>query len=199
MNVLIKANMQTGDNATVHSFAAVCFLITVPGNTRGMILHKRVILQRTEFSASTDQKESNAMPVNVYVNFNGNCREAVEFYAEVFDTDAPKILTFGEVPPDPGFPIPEDAKDFIMHASLNIKGNSVMFSDIFPGSDYTPGNNISLTVTSDNLGEILSLYRKLKQDGTVDMDLQETFWSKRYASLTDKFGIPWQLIYQDNV
>lgn len=138
------------------------------------------------------------MPVYPYIVFNGNCREVVEFYAEVFETEKPKIMTFGEVPPDPEFPIAEDAKDLVIHTSLNIKGSHVMFSDTFPGTDYNPGNNISLTVVSNNLNEILSLYNRLKEGGTVDMELQETFWSKYYASLTDKFGVLWQLNYEES-
>jgi PhnB protein len=38
------------------------------------------------------------MSVDVYLNFNGNCREAAEFYAEVFGTEKPQIMTFGEAP-----------------------------------------------------------------------------------------------------
>jgi PhnB protein len=138
------------------------------------------------------------MPVNVYVYFNGNCREAVEFYADVFKTDEPKIMTFGDVPPDPEFPIPEDAKNLIIHAALNIKGSTVMFSDIIPGTDYKPGTNISLTVLSKDLDEILSVYNRLKENGSVDMELQETFFSKYYGSVTDKYGVPWQLSYDES-
>lgn len=36
------------------------------------------------------------MAVNVYISFNGNCREAVEYYATVFGSDKPKFMTFGE-------------------------------------------------------------------------------------------------------
>lgn len=35
----------------------------------------------------------------------------------------------------------------------------------------------------------------VKESGRVAMDLQETFWSKCYGSLTDKFGLEWQLNY----
>jgi PhnB protein len=137
------------------------------------------------------------MPVNVYVYFNGNCRDAVNFYADIFETGEPKIMTFGEVAIDPEFPIPDDAKNLIIHATLNIKGSTVMFSDIFPGTDYRPGNNVNLTVLSKSLDEILGIYNKLKEDGTVDMELQETFFSKYYGSVTDKYGIPWQLSYDE--
>ena len=38
------------------------------------------------------------MTVEVYLNFNGNCREAVEFYAKVFGNDNPQIMAFGDSP-----------------------------------------------------------------------------------------------------
>lgn len=127
-----------------------------------------------------------------YINFNGNCREAVEFYAQVFGSEKQQIMTFGDAPPDPKFPLPEEAKSLIMHTLLNVNGSSIMFSDVFPGMPFVAGNNISLTVVSKDMDEIKSFFSKLKEGGTVGMDLQETFWSKCYGSLTDKFGIPWQ-------
>lgn len=73
------------------------------------------------------------MSVDAYLNFNGNCREAVEFYADVFGTDKPQIMTFGDTPPHPDFTLPEEAKHLVMHARLTILGSNVMFSDVFPG------------------------------------------------------------------
>lgn len=132
------------------------------------------------------------MAVEIFVNFNGNCREAVEFYAGVFGSEKPKFMTFGEAPPDPNFQHTEKTKDLIMYTSLNICGSTVMFSDTFPGMPYVAGDNISLTVTSNNVDEIKTYFNKMKEGGSVDMELQETFWSKCYGSVTDKFGIPWQ-------
>jgi len=132
------------------------------------------------------------MSVEAYLNFNGNCREAVEYYAQVFGTEIPKMMSFGEMPPNPEYPLPEEAKHLIMHTRLNISGSNVMFSDVFPGMPFVAGNNISLTIVSENMDEIQSAFNKLKDGGTVGMDLQETFWSKAYGSLTDKFGIIWQ-------
>ncbi|KON69257.1 glyoxalase [Peribacillus butanolivorans] len=135
------------------------------------------------------------MSVDVYINFNGNCREAVEFYAQVFGTETPQIMTFGETPPNPEFPLPDEAKNLVMHTRLNIDGSNVMFSDVFPGMPFVEGNNISLAVVNKNMDEIKSIFNKLKEGGTVVMDLQETFWSKLYGQVTDKFGIIWQLNY----
>ncbi|SEB61282.1 VOC family protein [Paenibacillus sp. GP183] len=135
------------------------------------------------------------MSVDVYINFNGNCREAVEFYAKVFGTEQPQIMTFGETPPSPEYPLPEEAKHLVMHTRLNIDGSNVMFSDVFPGMPFVAGNNISLSYISKNIEEIKYLFHKLKEGGTIGMELQETFWSKCYGSLKDKFGIEWQFNY----
>jgi PhnB protein len=80
-----------------------------------------------------------------------------------------------------------------MHTFLIISDSMVMFSDVPPGMPFTQGNNISLTVVSKDENVIRSAYEKLKEGGTVLMELQQTFWSKCYASVTDKFGIIWQL------
>ncbi|MFD0713564.1 VOC family protein [Paenibacillus sp. GCM10027626] len=132
------------------------------------------------------------MSVDVYLNFNGNCREAAEFYAQVFKTDKPHITTFGDVPPSPDFTLPEEAKALVMHTRLQISGSNVMFSDVFPGMPFTVGNNVSLSIVTDNQEEIQSAFDQLKEGGKVGMELQETFWSKCYGSLVDKFGIHWQ-------
>ena len=136
------------------------------------------------------------MGIEVYINFNGNCREAVEFYAEAFGTDKQQVMTYGEAPPDPNFSLPEGAKNLIMHTFLMIGGSRVMFSDAFPGMPFTAGNNISITFMSKNVDELKSAFNKLKAGGTVDMDLQKTFWSECYGSLTDKFGISWQVSHE---
>ncbi|OMF27201.1 hypothetical protein BK133_19825 [Paenibacillus sp. FSL H8-0548] len=132
------------------------------------------------------------MAIDVYLNFNGNCREAAEFYAEVFKVEKPQIMTFGEAPQSPDYELPEAAKDLVMHTRLNILGSNVMFSDVFPGSPFILGNNISLAVVSRDEKQIRDAYEGLKEGGHVNMELQETFWTKCYGSLKDKFGIEWQ-------
>ncbi|ETT82697.1 VOC family protein [Viridibacillus sp. FSL R5-0477] len=136
------------------------------------------------------------MAINVYLNFNGNCREAAEFYAEVFNTEKPEIMTFGDSPQNPEYTLPEEAKDLVMHTRLNILGSNVMFSDVFPGSPFILGNNVSLAAVSDNEEELKSAFEALKVGGKVGMELQETFWSKCYGSLKDKFGIEWQFSHE---
>ena len=132
------------------------------------------------------------MALEVYLIFNGNCREAVEFYADVFKTEKPQIMTFGEAHQNPDFPIPEEAKNLVMHTNINVDGSKLMFSDNWPGSPYVVGNNISVALVSKDEEFIRSSFEGLKEGGTVTMELQETFWSKCYGSLKDKFGVEWQ-------
>ena len=133
------------------------------------------------------------MALNPYINFNGNCREAVEFYADVFKTEKQKILTFGDIPENPDFPLSEASKRRVMHTFLNIMGGMVMFSDVPEGTPFTQGDNISLTVVSRDEASLRAVFEKLKLGGEVIQELQQTFFSKCYGFVTDRFGIHWQV------
>lgn len=137
------------------------------------------------------------MPVVAYMIFNGNCREAVDYYADVFNAGKPDIMKFGDMPPEEGYELPEDAKDMVMHASIKVHGSEVMFSDGMPGSTVPFGKNINLTVVSDNLEEMTAEFNRMAEDGKVMMGLQKTFWSPAYGALEDKFGVEWQFSYDD--
>lgn len=137
------------------------------------------------------------MSVDVFVTFQGNCREAVNYYAEVFGSEPPQFMTFGSG--DMGQPIPEEAKDWIMYTDLKIAGSTVMFSDSFPGMPLVQGNNITLTISTKDIDELTGYFNRLKEGGQVQMELQETFWSKCYGMLTDKYGIPWQVSHDSGI
>jgi PhnB protein len=133
------------------------------------------------------------MPVNPYVNFKGNCRQAVNYYTEVFGTEKPQIMTFGEMPADPSSsPMPDNVKALVAHTSINFNGSIVMFSDVTPNMPLIVGNNVSIMISSKDPEEIRGFYNKMKVGSAVQMELQETFWAKCYGSLIDKFGIAWQ-------
>jgi PhnB protein len=133
------------------------------------------------------------MPLEAYLNFPGNCREAIEYYARVFNVKPVGTMTFGEMPSGPGGqPMPEETKNLILHSVLPIAGSNLMFSDTPPGMPVKTGNNISLTVVTQDQALIVTAFNALKEGGQVQMELQQTFWSKLYGMVTDKFGIPWQ-------
>lgn len=70
-----------------------------------------------------------------------------------------------------------------------------MFSDTFPGMPFTVGNNINFAIVIKDLDDLRKYFTRLKEGGTVSMELQETFWSKCYGQLTDKFGVNWLFNY----
>ena len=136
--------------------------------------------------------------MDVYMYFDGNANEAVDFYSKVFETEKNEIMTFGDMPSDHNMTISEDAKKLIMNTNLIINGTNVMFSDIFPEMSDTPlikGNSITLVINHNNKDYIRNLFDKLKEGGKVDMQLEETFWSKLFGSVCDKFGNTWELNY----
>lgn len=115
------------------------------------------------------------------------------FTKKVFKAEEPQIMTYGEMPSDPSYLMSDNVKALVANAQIDIKGNTIMFSDIPPGMPYNEGNNISLVITDNDLEEIKRLFDLLSNEGRIEMQLQETFWSKAYGALTDKFGIGWQI------
>ncbi len=133
------------------------------------------------------------MQLHTYINFEGNAKEAVEFYAKVLKTEAPKFLKFGDLPPNPNFPIDEKFKDYVMHTEINIQGSAIKISDVLPPMKTTKGNNISVVLSFDNAEEITQVYNGLSEGGNIIMPLEKTMWAELYAYFVDKFGTPWQL------
>ncbi len=132
------------------------------------------------------------MSLQVFLNFSGNCKEATEFYSHVFQTEPPVYMTYGEGEQDPEHPLPQDAMNLIMYTDLLIEGDTIMLMDSYPPIDLQVGNNISLTVICKDKDTATNYFNRMLERGTVEMELQETFWSPWYGSIIDDFGIIWQ-------
>ena len=132
------------------------------------------------------------MSVQIFLNFGGNCKEATEFYSHVFQTEPPVYMTYGEGAQDPEHPLPQEAMNLIMYTELLIEGDMIMLMDSYPPIDLQVGNNMSLTVICKDKDTATGYFNRMAERGTVDMELQETFWSPWYGSVIDDFGIIWQ-------
>jgi PhnB protein len=131
------------------------------------------------------------MSFDVFINFDGECAKALDFYAEVFQTGpARQVMRYGDAP---GAAVAPADQDRILHASLPIFGVNVMFSDCPTGSPFVKGNNIALTLGTDDAAEIERLYDALRAGGSVHMALGKTFFSELYAMVVDRYGLTWQL------
>ena len=135
------------------------------------------------------------MQLELFINFDGNCREAVAFYAKVFQSEVNNLMTYGQAPPDPNYPMAEEDRDKVMYAGLRIGGITVMFMDMPSGSPLVVGNNINPTVSLDNKEEVGRIFNELKDGGVVYMELQQTFFSELYGMVQDRFGVIWQILY----
>jgi PhnB protein len=124
--------------------------------------------------------------INVYLNFNGNCREAMTFYAECLGTKA-EIMGFADAPGDH----PAEFKDKVMHAKIGEGQKVIMASDFDPRQKWQPGTNFAVCMNCDSLEEIERLYAALSEKGNKTMPLQDTFWGTRFGMLTDQFGVNW--------
>ena len=136
------------------------------------------------------------MTLSTYINFNGNCREAFEFYRSVFGGEFDVMETFRNGPSDMG--MPEDELDNIMHVSFPIGSSALMGSDIpsIFGPPVTQGNNFSISYGATSREESDDLFGKLAKGGTVSMPMQDMFWGSYFGSCTDKFGINWQINFE---
>jgi PhnB protein len=130
--------------------------------------------------------------VVTFLNFDGNCREAMEFYKKCFDAEL-FLLPYSEAPGDLPW-VTEEAKDKIMHSTLT-KGSLtiLMAADTISGRPFEQGDSFSVTIQSESVQEIDALFTALGESGNVTMPLQETFWADRFGMLTDRYGIRWML------
>ena len=72
--------------------------------------------------------------VNVYLTFDGNCREAFEFYGSVYVSDDSQFNTFSEMPEQEGMsPISYDLKDKIMPVCLPISKETALMGSYTVG------------------------------------------------------------------
>ncbi|MGO4948985.1 VOC family protein [Paenibacillus sp. DRB1-1] len=128
-----------------------------------------------------------------YITMDGNAKEAIEFYEEALDAQLLFIQTFGEMPENPDFPIPAEVKERVGHATLKVGETELMFSDTFPGSPFSSGNQVSICITTDSVEQAQKMFDALQQGGQVGMPLQETHFSPAYGNVTDKFGVTFQM------
>lgn len=131
--------------------------------------------------------------INPYLVMDGNAKEAIAFYEKALGATVLGAQTFGEVPADPSQPLPDSAKDRIMHAHLKVGESDLMFSDTFPGTPFKKGDQVTIALVSNDIERSKQIFAALAEGGQVHMDMQETFWSPAYGQVTDKFGVVWQV------
>ncbi|NEY31105.1 VOC family protein [Streptomyces sp. PRKS01-65] len=129
-----------------------------------------------------------AVRLNPYLSFDGDAREAMEFYREVFGGTL-TLSTYGEF----GQPDAPDA-DKIMHGMLEAPGGlTLMGADVPPGTAHTPGSAFSVSLSGDDAAALRGYWEKLSAGGSVAVPLERQMWGDVFGMCTDRFGTPWMV------
>jgi PhnB protein len=132
------------------------------------------------------------MKISPYISFSGNCEEAITFYEKAFNVKA-EIARYKDAPKENEYQVQEGTENLVMHAQFELDGEMIMLCDMPPEYPVNIGNNIAIMAEFDKVETAKNAFEALKEGGNVIMELQETFWSKCFGSLTDKFGIIWNI------
>ena len=127
------------------------------------------------------------MKFNPYLNFNGNCEEAFQFYENVLGGKIAYIGRYKDMPGEHGV-----APDKVMHVTLHVGDQTLQGADVPPGRYNMPkGSAVALHLKDASDAE--RIFAGLSEGGSVDMPLQETFWAHRFGMFRDRFGTPWMI------
>ena len=136
------------------------------------------------------QLSTQQLRLNPYLNFNGNCRIAFEFYEKVLGGRIENLMTFGESPMCSE--VPKELHHRVIHVRLNL-GNAVLMGSDAPPHRFQPNQGIANNLQVPDPAEAERIFNALADNGTIVMPLATTFWARRFGALTDQFGIQWMI------
>lgn len=130
------------------------------------------------------------MKMHAYLMFDGQCEAAFKRYAEIFGGNL-EMMRYADSPED--MEVPAEYQQRVMHVCLTVGDQLLMASDNLPQYPYEGIKGCSVSLQVDNVPEAERLYEALSAGGSVQMELQATFWATRFAMLTDRFGVSWMI------
>lgn len=131
------------------------------------------------------------MQVEPYLNFDGRCEEALEFYKKALGAKVDMLMRFKEAP-DQSMVTPQ-SKEKVMHAAVHVGDTQILMSDGRCGGG-AKFDGFSLAVTANDAAEAEKMFNALADGGQVRMPLAETFFSPRFGMVADKFGVGWMVL-----
>lgn len=123
-----------------------------------------------------------------YLLFDGNCRQAMEFYKSCFGGE----LIIAKVKDSPvKDQMPASEQDKIINARLKSGNLDISASDwLRPDRIRVQGNTVCLYLSGGTLPELKALFERLSQGADVTDPLKEVFFGA-YGALNDRFGVRW--------
>lgn len=132
--------------------------------------------------------------LNPYLNFDGTCEEAFNFYKTVFGGEFTYFSRMGDMA---AMEASDEDRNLVMHVSLPIGSDILMGSDVPTSmkSLFKSGNNNYISITPDTREEADRIFNELSAGGEVEMPMEEMFWGDYFGSFKDKYGIYWMINY----
>lgn len=136
------------------------------------------------------------MHVLPYLNFEGRCEEALDFYREAVGARINGMLRYSDHPGGPAAcegAVPP-AGDKIMHASFMVGETLLLATDgMAQGDPRFEGMALTLAVRSDD--EARRRFDALAAGGVVRSPLEPTFFASQFGVVTDRFGVTWMVVH----
>ncbi len=130
-----------------------------------------------------------SLKLEIYVNYPGHCEAAFRFYEQQLGGKITMMMTHQQQPGTTN--IPENWKNAILHARLEIGNTALLGADI-PNAE--PMRSAYLTLQLETAEEAERIYALLSEGGEIFMKMEETFYASRFAMLRDRFGTSWMLL-----
>jgi PhnB protein len=133
------------------------------------------------------------VPVQPYLNFDGRCEEALDFYRRALGAEVTMLMRIKDSPEPqgPGM-VPPGAEDKVLHASFRIGDSTVMASDSsYEGRPSFQGFALALTAADD--AEAERRFAALADGGQVQVPLIKTFFASLFGVVADRFGVSWMI------
>jgi PhnB protein len=131
------------------------------------------------------------MQVQPYLDFNGRCDEALEFYKKALGAKVGMLMRWKDSP-DKSMVTPQNA-DKVMHSQFQIGDTTVMASDGRSGGQPN-FHGIMLSISASSEADADKLFAGLADGGQVQMPMGKTFFSPRFGMVADKFGVGWMVL-----
>ncbi|MDB5800094.1 MAG: hypothetical protein JWL63_1033 [Rhodocyclales bacterium] len=134
------------------------------------------------------------MLIQAYLNFDGRCEEAIDFYTKAIGAKLEMLMRYNEAPeaPPPGM-VAANSAEKVMHSSFRIGDSVVMASDGYCGGKAS-FHGVTLSLSVANEAEADRAFAALSEGGKVQMPIGKTFFSPRFGMLEDRFGLGWMVI-----
>ena len=133
------------------------------------------------------------MKLNTYLNYGGNCAQALRFYEEHLGGKITAMGTWAQMPDKSAIPL--GMENNVIHARITIGGTEIRASDV-PPDRYEPMRSVYLSLSVSSNEEAERIYGLLSDGGEVFMPMAETFFAFRFGMLRDKFGTSWMVIHE---